>query len=127
MTAWVQAALTVRRSARGSFGYLAVFGLGLLVLLGLFREPRALGIEHAVVAIGWAAAVIARLSARARSGGGLSRAEGLLDMELGLLALCAAHALLQLVRRAASPLAPLLFGLAGVRSAPSPSARPCPR
>ena len=38
MTALVQAALTIRRSARSSLGYLAACGLGLLLLLGLFRD-----------------------------------------------------------------------------------------
>ena len=91
----VQAALTVRRSARSSFGYLAAFGLGLLVLLGLFRDSAALGVEHAVVAFGFVALVASRLATRTRE----PRPEpgsAWLDLELGLLLLCAAHAALEL-------------------------------
>src|SRR6185295_15002277 len=54
MTALVQAALTVRRGARGAFGYFAAFGLALLVTLGLFGRREALGLEHAVVFAAWA-------------------------------------------------------------------------
>ena len=66
MTALVQVALSVRRGARGSFGYLAAIGLGLLVLLGLFRDRANLDWEHAVVVVAWAVVLGSRVTLRVR-------------------------------------------------------------
>ena len=116
MTALVQAALTVRRGARSSVGYLAALGLGGLVLLGLFRDPAALGVEHAVVALGFGALIIARLVARVPQAG-TAVFSAWLDFELGLLLLCAAHALLQLDGGTASALYPVMYALAALTGA----------
>ena len=112
MTALVQAALTVRRGARGSFGYAAAAGLGLLLLLGLFRDRQALGIEHAVVALAWTAVLAARVAQRWQHGRSEPDA-GVLDFEIGLLLLVAAHALLQLFGGVQGPLYPLMYALIG--------------
>jgi diguanylate cyclase (GGDEF)-like protein len=110
MTALVQAALHVRRGARSSFGYLAALGLGLLVLLGLFRERAALGSEHAVVVAAWAVVLAARVGARVREHK-KQETGSWLDLELGLLLLVAAHAVLQVFGGLQSPLYPLLYAL----------------
>lgn len=110
MTALVQAALTLRRSARGSLGHLAVAVFGLLVLLGPFRQRDALGLEHAVLALAWLAVAITRGTGRlrARSGAG---AVGFIDLELALLMLPMAHALLQTFGGLLSPFYPALYVL----------------
>ena len=61
----------------------ALLGLGVLVLLGLFRDPRALGAEHAVVALGVSALLASKLAGRSREGGTAVFASWL-DLELGL-------------------------------------------
>src|SRR4051812_17795408 len=99
MTALVQAALTVRRGARGAFGYFAAFGLGLLVVLGLFRQQKALGVEHAIVFAAWAVVLAARVHSRVRDqrrDETRNEAQSWLDFEVALLLLPAAHALLQM-------------------------------
>ena len=113
VTALVQAALTVRRGARVGFGYLAAAGLSLLVLLGSFADLRALGLEHAVVAGAYAVVLAVRLSARMRRPQG-AEADGVIDVELGLLLLVGAHAALQLVGGTRSEPYPLLYVLAGL-------------
>jgi diguanylate cyclase (GGDEF)-like protein len=113
MTALVQAALTVRRGARGSFGYAAAAGLALLLLLGLFRERAAFGIEHAVVALAWSAVLAARVTQRLQAGRGRSGAS-VLDLEVGLLLIIGTHGLLQLFGGLQSALYPLLYALMGV-------------
>lgn len=110
MTALVQAALTVRRGARGSLGYVAAFGLGLLLLLGLFRDRSAIGVEHGIVALAWAVVLVARLVARLRETRQKPGAH-FLDFEVGLLLLLAAHALLQLFGGLHGPLYPLMYAL----------------
>ncbi len=110
MTALVQAALSVRRGARVAYGYFAAFGLGLLVLLGLFRDRRTLGPEHLVVGVAWLVVLAARASARLRAERGRA-ADGVVDLELGLLLLVAAHAGLQLAGGLQSPFYPVLYVL----------------
>jgi diguanylate cyclase (GGDEF)-like protein len=112
MTALVQAALTMRRGARGSFGYAAAAGLGLLLLLGLFRDRHALGIEHAVVALAWTAVLAARVAQRWQNSRHKTDA-GVLDFEVGLLLIVAAHALLQLFGGVQGALYPLMYALIG--------------
>ena len=112
MTALVQAALTVRRGARGAFGYFAAFGLGLLVVLGLFRQQKALGVEHAVVFAAWAVVLAARVHSRVREqrrDETRNETQSWLDFEIALLLLPAAHALLQMAGGLSSPLYPLMY------------------
>lgn len=113
MTALVQAALHVRRGARGSFGYVAALGLGLLVLLGLFRDRSQLGVEHAVVAAAWAVVFFARIAARRRDTR-VQPESSWLDIEAGVLMLVAAHALLQIFGGVGSALYPMLYVLIAV-------------
>lgn len=108
MTALVQAALTVRRGARGAFGYFAAFGLGLLVALGLFGRREALGLEHAVVFAAWAVVLGARVSGRVRERR-KDPTQTWLDFEVALLLLTAAHALLQMFGGLSSPFYPLMY------------------
>ena len=98
MTALVQAALTLRRSARASLGHLAVVAFGLLVLLGPFRNRDALGIEHALLGCAWLAVT-------------LTRGTTALDLELALLMLPMAHALLQMFGGLLGPFYPALYVL----------------
>jgi two-component system cell cycle response regulator len=108
MTALVQAALNVRRSARGAFGYFAAFGLGLLVALGLFGRRETLGFEHAVVFAAWAVVLGTRVSGRVRERR-KDPAQSWLDFEVALLLLTAAHALLQVFGGLSSPFYPLMY------------------
>jgi two-component system, cell cycle response regulator len=110
MTALVQAALTIRRGARGSFGYLAAVGLGLLLLLGLFRDREAISAEHGAVALAWAAVLVARLSVRVHESRTKPGAR-LLDFEVGVLLLLAAHAGLQLIGGLHGPAYPVMYAL----------------
>lgn len=107
MTTLVQAALTVRRGARSGYGYISAFGLALLTVLGMFRDREALSIEHGVVAGSWiivfGARATTRMRARVQSG------ESWFDLELGLLLLSAAHALLQVFGGVLSPVYPVLY------------------
>src|SRR5207248_10594479 len=118
------AALGVRRSAREAFGYAAALGLGLLVVLGLFRHPDAFGPEHAVVWAAWAVVLGARLHTRLRerreavaeteqtahtSAGRAQRRW--LDWEIALLLLVAAHAVLQMFGGLDGPYYPFMYAL----------------
>jgi diguanylate cyclase (GGDEF)-like protein len=110
MTALVQVALQVRRGARGAFGYLAALGLGLLVLLGSFRERASLGTEHAMVGVAWASVLLLRVGGRVREQQ-KQKVASWLDLEISLLLLVAAHALLQMFGGLESPLYPLIYAL----------------
>ncbi|HMI94570.1 MAG TPA: diguanylate cyclase, partial [Polyangiales bacterium] len=72
--------------------------------------------EHAVVALGFGALVIGRITSRSREDGTAVFA-GWLDLELGLLVLCAAHALLQLDGGTQSALYPIMYVLAALTGA----------
>jgi len=103
---------------RVGFGYLAAAGLALLVVLGAFRLPASLGVEHAVVAVAYLVVFAARLHARRRE----TRASAhgsVIDVEVGLLLLVAAHALLQLVGGLGSELYPVMYVLAALVGAVS--------
>jgi diguanylate cyclase (GGDEF)-like protein len=111
MTTLVQAALTLRRSARGSFGYTTAFVVFVLSLLGVTRVPsRSLGAEHTLILIAWGAVVIARGTARARETRN-ERQTAWLDLELGLLVLAGFHSVLQSFGGLGSELYPLLYVL----------------
>jgi diguanylate cyclase (GGDEF)-like protein len=108
MSTLVQAALTVRRTARASFGFLAAAAFAVLVFLGVFRvEPDALGLEHAIVAASWVVLFAARATARFRREDLGVRAT--LDLELGLLLLTAVHATVQVAGGLTSDVYPLVF------------------
>jgi diguanylate cyclase (GGDEF)-like protein len=109
MTVLVQAALTLRRSARASLGHLAALAFGVLVLLGPFRDAKALGVEHALLLVAWLAVAIARGSSRMRAASGGRTAA--IDLELALLLLPMVHGVLQLFGGLTGPFYPGLYVL----------------
>jgi hypothetical protein len=109
MTTLVQAASHVRKSARASFGYVIAGSVGLLDLLGVFRERQSFGVEHVLIVGAWLCVFGARVRARTR--GRAERSDGFIDLEQGLLLLAATHALLQLLGGLLSPLYPVLYVL----------------
>jgi len=110
MTALVQAALTLRRSARASLGHVAVVAFGLLVLLGPFRNREALGLEHALLGCAWLAVALTRGTSRVRAQG-VARGTTAIDLELALLMLPMAHGLLQMFGGLLGPFYPALYVL----------------
>lgn len=115
MTTLVHAALTFRRTVRGSYGLLTAFAVAALDFLGIFRvEPNALRLEHAAVAVAWAAVFGARLAARRKQFlRGERQDEGIawIDLELGAMALVAAHAAVQVFGGLTGPLYPLVYAV----------------
>src|SRR5688500_1875866 len=113
MTTLVQVALTVRRTARASYGVLAASAFAALDLLGVFQVPLdELDIEHALVGAAWLTVFGARATARFRREDDPAAAPSLwLDLELGLLLLVAVHAAVQLGGGLAGPLYPLVYVL----------------
>jgi len=111
MPTLVHAALTIRKTARASFGFVAALAFTGLLLLGVFlTEPASLGLEHAAVGLAWLAIFGARLVRRVRRHD--TEAEGRwLDLELGLLLLVAAHAGVQIAGGLSSPVYPALYVL----------------
>lgn len=114
MTTLVHAALTVRRSARASFGFAATLLWLALVLGGVFRGP--IGIEHIVLLIGLAALGLSRAQARQQVPSGEESTSKWLDFELGLTLLAAIHTALQLHGGLAGPLYPLVYVAVGFLS-----------
>ena len=114
MTTLVHAALTFRRAIRGCYGLLTAAAIAALDLLGIFRvDVHALRAEHAAVALAWVTVFAARLSARRRIDRlGLAR-DGIswLDLELGALALVAAHAVVQVGGGLSGPWYPLIYAV----------------
>jgi two-component system cell cycle response regulator len=110
MTTLVQAASTVRKRARASFGYVTAGCVALLDLLGAFRDPRALGVEHALVAGAWLCVFVARVGGQLRDERRTVN-DGILDLEQSFLLLAATHAVLQLLGGLLSPLYPVLYVL----------------
>ncbi|MDD9935022.1 MAG: diguanylate cyclase [Myxococcales bacterium] len=118
MTTLVQAALSIRRGARGSFGYITALVFGLLTWLGTFGAGGRPALEHGVLAAAWAAVVIARGAARVREerrGG-----QPFFNLELGLLLLVGAHGALQVFGGLISPLYPALYVLLAFMSSVAP-------
>lgn len=111
MSTLVHAALTIRKTARASFGFVAALAFTGLLLLGVFLvQPTALGLEHAAVGLAWLAIFGARLVRRIRRYD--TEADGRwLDLELGLLLLVATHAGVQLAGGLSSPVYPALYVL----------------
>ncbi len=111
MSSLVHAALTIRKTARASFGFVAAAAFLGLLLLGVFRveSPSALGLEHGAVGLAWLAIFGARVARRVRErDGGEHR---WLDLELGLLLLLAAHAGVQIAGGLASTVYPVIYVL----------------
>jgi two-component system, cell cycle response regulator len=115
MTQLVHAALTFRKGVRASFGYLAACALGLLDLLGVFRDARAFNTEHAVVLVAWLAVFAQRAHSRIRDER-RAPGESWFDLEQGLLLLTAAHAVIQAFGGLRSPLYPVLYVLVAFAS-----------
>jgi len=109
MSTLVHAAVTVRRTARATFGFAAAAAFGVLDLLGVFQvEADRLGLEHGLVAAAWMAVFATRATSRFRleeTGGEKTS----LDLELGLLLLTAAHAVVQVGGGLTSGLYPLVY------------------
>jgi len=117
MSSLVQATLRFRRVVRSGLGLLMILGFAALVVLGVFREsPGALGEEHAALAALIAAFVGTRLFQR------LSTSEDdpdlpRLEIELGLAAVVATHALLGPFGGLDTPLHPLTYAVVALFSA----------
>jgi two-component system cell cycle response regulator len=114
MSTLVHAALTFRKTARASFGFgLAAIFLA-LPLLGVFRGD-ALGTEHVVLGLAWAAVVASRGASRFsrnETGADAPGREALLrDLELGLDLLAGTHALVQVFGGLEGPLYPMVYVL----------------
>jgi diguanylate cyclase (GGDEF)-like protein len=111
MTTLVHAALSLRRTARASFGLVAATALLVLVLLGTFSPGATLGLEHASVAAVWALLFGARLLQRLSTGVDeeVDGAGRLLDFELGVLLLVAVHAVVQHLGGLGGPFYPLVY------------------
>lgn len=111
MSSLVHAALTIRKTARASFGFAAALAFASLVLLGVFLvEPHDLGLEHAAVAAAWLALISQRVVRRAREREGTPDG-GWLDLEIGLLLLVAAHAGVQVAGGLMGPAYPVIYVL----------------
>ena len=114
MPTLVHAALTIRRTARASIGFVLAGVFLLLPVLGVFRS-ETLGVEHGVVALAWAGWLASRASKRkartdhdddAARHGALMR-----DLEIGLDLLAGTHALVQALGGLDGPLYPLVYVL----------------
>src|SRR5690349_2376513 len=111
MSTLVHAALTLRRTARASFGPAMAVVFLALPLLGVFSAE--LGLEHAVLGGSWILFSGVRASGRwaARSKRTETRA---LDLELGALALAGSHGLVQHFGGLAGPVHPLIYVVVAV-------------
>ncbi|MCA9606902.1 MAG: diguanylate cyclase [Myxococcales bacterium] len=116
MSSLVHAALTIRKTARASFGFVAAAAFLGLLLLGVFGvRPEALGLEHGAVGLAWLAIFGARVARRVRereeSPSSSSASGRWLDLELGLLLLIAAHAGVQIAGGLGSAVYPAVYVL----------------
>ena len=109
MTTLVHATLTLRRSARSSYGFVAVAAFALLDLLGVFQLPFAdLRLEHGVVIAAWTVILGVRVGARSK----LSLVDpsgAVVDLEIGLLLLVAVYAVVQVGGGLTGELYPLVY------------------
>ncbi|HEX7481684.1 MAG TPA: diguanylate cyclase [Polyangiales bacterium] len=112
--------MTVRKGARASFGHATALAIALLTALGVFHDPAALGLEHAVVLAAWlvvfGSRAHSRIHARAKDAQ-RSAGESWFDLEQGLLVLVATHAGLQTLGGLTSPLYPVLYVLVAFTTA----------
>ncbi len=103
MTALVQAALRVRRTARSMWGVAVAFLLGSALLAGFFLD-RSFGWEHLAWALAWATVLGLRARVAVEHG-----AESRTSFELGALLLVGVHALVQARGGVSSELYPLTY------------------
>ena len=109
MTTLVHAALTLRKTARSSYGFVAVIVFAALEVLGVFRvEQTALGIEHALLGLAWCGVFTSRAMVRFRASE-TSNDGAKIDFELALLLLVAVHAVVQLGGGVTSVFYPLVY------------------
>jgi two-component system cell cycle response regulator len=117
MTTLVTAVLTLRRTARASYGYAVAGVMGAATVLGLFRrDPSELDVPHALMAAAWIAAFGARAAQRFRDeerlrDEELARASARTELELGVLLLALVHAVVQVGGGLSGDLYPLVYVL----------------
>jgi diguanylate cyclase (GGDEF)-like protein len=110
MSTLVHATFTLRKTARASSGFLAAAVFALLDLLGVFSLPHAeMRAEHFVVAGFWA--VVFGVRAKSREEAMPAGARAWLDLELGLLVLVLAHAVVQSLGGLTSDAYPAIYVL----------------
>ncbi len=117
MATLVQAALTVRRSARAGAGNVVALGLLALIAYGRFDGGiDGLSWPHAIVGLVWGGFFVGRLRQRLEQD---DAAEGgaRLDFEVGLLALAGVHALAHLTGGLSGPLGPLVYVVVAIACA----------
>ena len=105
MTALVQAALRVRRTARSAWGLGAACLLGAFLFAGFFTTAeRSIGWEHAAWALAWVALLSQRAFVARRLG-----TDSRSSFELGVILLVGVFALVQLRGGIDSPINPLSY------------------
>ena len=111
MTTLVSAVLTLRRTARASYGYAVAAVFGAAILAGLFRRsPAELGLPHAVLLSAWIAVFGTRATERFREQE-LGKASTRTELELGVLLLVLVHAGVQMGGGLGGDLYPLVYVL----------------
>ena len=117
MTALVQAAVTLRKTARASLGACVAAAFALVPLLGVFRpREEGFGFEHAGLALAWMAWLGTRGAMRFR-GQHMAREALWLDLEIGVLLLVGVHGMVQAAGGLDGPLYPLAYVLAAFLAA----------
>ncbi|MEM9729055.1 MAG: sensor domain-containing diguanylate cyclase [Myxococcota bacterium] len=112
MTALVQAALRVRRTARSAWGLAAALMLGAFLVAGYFAPGRALGWGQLAWLVAWVGVLVVRARFVIRQG-----ADTRLVLELGVLLLVGAEALVQWRGGVAGELHPLVYVVVAVVTA----------
>jgi two-component system cell cycle response regulator len=111
MTAVVQAAALLQRSARTSYGFAVSFVLALFTLSGLFAAPlHGIGVLQVPAAVGWGLAFVQRARARFRAEEKES-VTAALDLEISLMMLVGVHAVVQRAGGLTAQLYPLVYVL----------------
>jgi two-component system cell cycle response regulator len=111
MTAVLQAAALLQRSARTSYGFAVAFVLALFTLSGLFSAPLyGIGVLQVPAAVGWVVAFVQRARARFRAEEKASTTASL-DLEISLMTLVCVHALVQRAGGLTAQLYPLVYVL----------------
>ncbi|HEY6876710.1 MAG TPA: sensor domain-containing diguanylate cyclase [Polyangiales bacterium] len=111
MTAVVQAAALLQRSARTSYGFAVAFMIALFTLCGLFGAPlRGVGVLQVPAAVAWLLSFVQRARARFRA----EEKEAVtasLDLEVALMMLVCVHAVVQSAGGLTAQLYPLVYVL----------------
>jgi diguanylate cyclase (GGDEF)-like protein len=111
MTAVVQAAALLQRSARTSYGFAVAFAIALFTLSGLFGAPLyGIGVLQVPAAVGWMLAFAQRARARFRAEE-KERVPASLDLEISLMMLVCVHAVVQRAGGLTAQLYPLVYVL----------------